>query len=201
MYKLYSLPGSCSTGIHILLNVLDQPVEIINILEAPHFERINPLKMVPVLDDNGQLVREGAAIALYLLEKHNSPMLPVNLAEKADFMQKLFFNYATLHPAYGRLFFARKHLQGTSQQNSLHAVAAEIARLWQTVDQQLETRRYMQGESPTLIDYLLCLYAGWGSDFDLDIPLGHHVERLVQEVRQLPEYRKAFKAEGLSLNV
>jgi len=197
MYKLYSIPASCSTGIHILLKVLNQEVEVININDIENFEGINPLKAVPVLDDDGFIVREGAAIALYLLEKHNSDMLPAEAKARAEFLQKLLFNYATMHPAYGRLFFAMKNLQGEAQLEAYQAAAQAISNLWKVVDKQLESNRFVSGDQITLVDYLLCIYANWGVNFDVEIHLGEHVERMIKEVSQLPEFRQAFAAEGV----
>ena len=51
-----------------------------------------------------EIITEGAAIVLYLLERHNSSMLPADLSEKAEFLRWLMFDYATLHPAYGKMF-------------------------------------------------------------------------------------------------
>jgi len=41
---------------------------------------------------DGQIITEGAAIVLYLLEKHNSPMLPADLHQKADCLRWLMFD-------------------------------------------------------------------------------------------------------------
>ena len=86
MYKLYSIPGTCSTGIVALLKKLGQPAEIIHRDDVPDYAiRINAANQVPILDDNGMLIREGAAIVLYLLEKHDSPWLMGDRTEKANF--------------------------------------------------------------------------------------------------------------------
>ena len=201
MYKLYSIPASCSTGIHILLRVLNQDVEIIKINEIENFEKINPLASVPVLDDNGFIVREGAAIALYLLEKHNSDILPSDIKAKAEYLQKLMFNYATMHPAYGRLFFAMKNLQGEAQLEAYQAAAKAISKLWKVVDEQLESNRYVSGDQVTLVDYLLCIYANWGVNFDVEITLGDNAERMIKEVSQLPEFKQAFASEGVDYKI
>ena len=83
MYTLYYIPGACSMAIHVLLNELGQEVKLVNVGDPkggrerpPEFLKINPRGNVPVLSDDGFIVREGAAIILYLLEKHKSPLLP-----------------------------------------------------------------------------------------------------------------------------
>ena len=197
MYSLYAIPGSCSLGIHVLLNTLDQPFEYRNIADIEDYKSINPVGAVPVLNDGDELIREGAAIVLHLLEKHDSPMLPQSNAEKNQFLQKLFFNYATLHPAYSKLFFAMHNLTGDAQQQAYAASAKAISALWKVVDQQLEHSEFMHGDQPTILDYLLCVYANWGNYFDVEIELGENVKTLIRKVTQLPEFQRALKTEEI----
>lgn len=70
MYTLYTIPGSCSTGIHTLLNALNIPVKIINRDDVENYQEIVPTNQVPALKDGELLLTEGAAIAQYLMEKH-----------------------------------------------------------------------------------------------------------------------------------
>lgn len=201
MYKLYTIPGSCSTGIHILLNTLGQSVEIIEKNEVDDFSKINPLGSVPVLDDGGTLVKEGAAVALYLLEKHASTTLPKNFAEKSVFLQKFSFNYSTMHPAYNRLFFAMRNYEGSTQTQAYAAAATAINKLWKVVDAQLESSPFVSGEDVTIIDYMLCIYANWGTFFEVDIQLGENVERMIKAVATRPEFTSAFEKEGATFNL
>lgn len=103
MYKLYSIAGSCSTGISILLEKLGLQYEIIQRNDVKDYSSIVPTNQVPALATNDSLITEGAAIALYLLEKHCDTFNKINLDKKAQFYQMLMFNYATLHPAYSKV--------------------------------------------------------------------------------------------------
>lgn len=197
MYTLYALPGTCSLGIHVLLNALNQQVEYINVKDIENFKQINPVGTVPVLKDGDTLIREGGAIVLYLLKKHQSPMLPEPLGDKAQFLQKLFFNYATLHPAYSKMFFAMNNLSGESQQQAYEASAKAISSLWHVIDKQLDQAPYLHGDKPSILDYLICVYANWGTFFNVQITLGKNVERLIKEVILLPEFQNALKVEGI----
>ena len=69
MYTLYSLGGSCSTGITILLRKLEVPFKIIQRGDVNDYSSIVPTNQVPALKDDTLLITEGAAIVLYLLEK------------------------------------------------------------------------------------------------------------------------------------
>lgn len=126
MYTLYATPGTCSTGIHILLTVLEQEFELVYAADVDNFNEISPTGMVPVLADGDFLIREGGAIVLYLLEKHNSTMLSADPIEKSRFLQKLLFNYPTMHLAYSKLFFAMKNLSSDAQRESYEAAARDV---------------------------------------------------------------------------
>ena len=197
MYKLYGLQGSCSTGIHILLKALAQDFKVIPKNTVDNYNTINPVGAVPALDDGGMIICEGAAIVLYLLEKHKSEMMPTDLVEKSSFIQKLMFNYATMHPAYNRLFFAMNNLKGKTQQEAYEAAAQPINALWKNVDEQLKSRPFVSGEKVTIIDYLLCIYANWGTFFNVDIKRGPNVDRMIKQVIQDPYFSSAFEEEGV----
>ncbi|MEM6435246.1 MAG: glutathione S-transferase family protein [Cyanobacteria bacterium P01_D01_bin.115] len=202
MYKLYSIPGTCSTGIVALLQKLEQPTEIIHRDDVPDYAtRINAANQVPILDDDGMLLREGAAIALYLLEKHDSPWLKGDRAEKADFQQWLMFNYANLHPAYGRIFMVAKIMdEGEAKTKLLQQLADKVSDTWKILDDRLEGRSFVVGSEATIIDYLIVIYSSWNQAFSqLKITLGKNVEHLVKEVSALPEVQAAYEAENVRL--
>src|ERR1700722_18808355 len=118
MYKLYYSPGACSMAIHVMLNECNQPVTLEKIEiskgqgQTPEFLKINPRGQVPVLVDGDKVLREGAAILMYLADKHQSPLLPKSGKEHTDAVEWLMFCNASLHPAYGRTFFLMKNAQG-----------------------------------------------------------------------------------------
>lgn len=196
MYKLYYLPGACSLAIHALLNELNQPVEAIDRNKAPDFDKLDSRGMVPVLVDNGQVVREGAAIILYLLEKHKNQMLPESGLEKARFIEWVMFANATLHPAYGRLFFLGKALEdGPAKQQALNAASNSISALWQAVDKQLQQSTFIFGERISVVDMMLAVYASWGQYFPVDIIMSNRVQRMIEAVKRHPAFVKAIDDE------
>ena len=69
MYTLYSIPGTCSTGITVLLTRLGLDFEVIKRDDVPNYSDIAPTNQVPALKDGDQIITEGSAIVLYLLEK------------------------------------------------------------------------------------------------------------------------------------
>ncbi|BFM14775.1 hypothetical protein R50073_09580 [Maricurvus nonylphenolicus] len=201
MYKLYSIAGSCSTGIHVLLRKLHLPVEIVMRSDVDNYNQLVATNQVPALQTDDLLLTEGASIALYLLEKHSE--LPEDLQQRSEFRQWLMFNYATLHPAYSKLFAVNGAMaDGEAKQALLQTLADRISELWRIVEQRLENRTYIVGDQPSLIDYLLAVYSRWGNSFPgLNIELGENTQRLIQTVMQLPEFIEAAEVEGIELAV
>ena len=113
MYKLYYSPGACSMAINAVLNECNQPVTLEKVdispgkPRAPEFLKVNPRGQVPVLIDDEQILREGAAMLIHICEKHNSPLLPKSGKERDVALEWLMFCNATLHPAYGSQFSLR----------------------------------------------------------------------------------------------
>lgn len=196
MYKLYYLPGACSLAIHALLNELNQPVEAIDRNKTTDFDKLESRGMVPVLVDNGQVIREGAAIILYLLDKHKNQMLPESGLEKARFIEWVMFANATMHPAYGRLFFLGKALDdGPAKEQALTAASDSINALWSAVDKQLQQSTFIFGEQITVVDMMLAVYASWGQYFPVDIIMSDKVQRMIEAVKAHPSFLKAIEDE------
>ncbi len=201
MYTLYTIPGSCSSGITVLLEKLKIEYTPVKRDDATNYSGIVPTNQVPALKTpEGQIITEGAAIVLYLLEKHKSPMLPTDLSRKAEFLRWLMFDYATLHPAYGIMFAIQYKIQigDNDKINALKQSAAYVSSLWAILNNELETREFITGDQPTVVDYLATIYSSWGNNFqDITIPLGKNVERLVDQVSALPEFQAGFKKENI----
>lgn len=201
MYTLYTIPGSCSSGITVLLEKLQLEYTPVKREDVPNYAEIVPTNQVPALvPPDGQIITEGAAIVLYLLEKHNSPMLPADLPQKAEFLRWLMFDYATLHPAYGRMFaiLYKTQMDENEKISVLQQLAAYVDSLWAILDKELEKKRFITGDQPTVVDYLAVIYSSWGKNFtDSPITLGKNVERLVEEVSALPEFQAGYKRENI----
>ncbi len=196
MYTLYYLPGACSLATQVVLHELDQAVEIIDKQQVDDFTAINPVGTVPVLVDNGNTRREGAAVILYLLNKHQSTMLPAIGAARDIAIQDIMFANATMHPAYSRLFFIAQNISDEqAKQSAFEAAAQAINSLWQVVEQQLENQAFLGGEQPSAADIMLAVYSRWGASFPVDILLGHSTQKMLGAVQSMPNFQRALAAE------
>jgi glutathione S-transferase len=208
MYTLYYLPGACSMAVHAVLNELGQAVKLENVSvprgqpRTPEFLKINPRGNVPVLIDDGQSIREAGAILTYLLDKHESPMLPKSGFPRAVALEWLAFANATLHPAYSRVFFILKTLTDPAgKEEALTAAIESINKLWVDVHGRLDKAQYVCGSECTSADILIAVIANWSPMFPKPIVLGKNVKRLLADVSARPSFQQALKTEGVQYKV
>lgn len=202
MYTLYAMPGTCSMAVHVLLNELNQSVEYRNVSEKDgaanraEFLKLNPAGQVPVLVDDGHAMAEGGAILSYLMDKHQSPLLPKSGAARATALQWLMFANATMHPAYGRVFFLKRNLEDGATKDKLMAIAVQkINDLWAILDERLAKNPYVCGDALSAADILLTVIANWSHNVPQPVMLGANVKRLLKEISSRPSYQKALAAE------
>ena len=201
MYTVYTIPGTCSSGVVVLLEKLQLDYTPVKREDVDNYAEIVPTNQVPALKtEDGQIITEGAAIALYLLEKHNSDMLPRDLSRKAEFLRWLMFDYATLHPAYSKMFTIKYKAKMDKQErnNVLGQLAENVSSLWTILDRKLTKSRFITGDQPTIVDYLAAIYSSWGNSFhDIHISLGKNVSRMIDEVAALPEFQAGYRREEM----
>lgn len=199
MYKLYYSPGACSMGVHVTLNECNQPVTLEKIDtmagqgRTPEFLKINPRGQIPVLVDGDQVIREGAAILIHILEKHQSPLLPQSGPARDSALEWLMFANATLHPAYARMFFLKRN--NASEGPLADAATAAINNLWQEVEQRLSQSPYIAGAQMTVADILITVIANWSGNLPQPVAIGPNTKRLLKEISSRPSYQKALAAE------
>ncbi len=204
MYTLYYMPGACSLAVHVLLNELNQEVKLENVSvpqgqpRSSEFLKVNPRGQVPVLVDDELILREGGAIISYLLDKHNSPMLPKLAQERANAMEWLMFANATMHPTYAKAFFINRIIKDeASKEEAITAIVEQIDKLWAEVDEQLGKTKYICGDQITAADILLTVIANWASYLGKPVELGGNVKRMIKEVINRPTFQKALTDEKI----
>lgn len=196
MYTLYFLPGACSLATQVLLRELGQNVTLIHKNTVPDFQQLNPSLQVPVLQHNGETLTEGAAIMLYLLKRHPNSIWPTAPSSGQAALADLLFANATMHPAYGRLFFISRQLEaGEQQTRAFTAAAAAITLLWQQVEQRLQHQPYLAGEQFGVADLLLAVYSRWGQFFPVSIPLGPRTQLMLDNIIARSSFQQALLAE------
>lgn len=196
MYTLYFIPGACSLATQAILNELDQESTLVHKLDADHFETLNPAGTVPVLVDDEKVLNEGVAIILHLLNKHKNNLIPDSGESRHRAIENMMFANATMHPAYGRLFFAQANVSdAAARQQVFDSAAVAINKLWQVVESKLEHTPFLGGQDISPADILLAVYSRWGDFFPVEIVLGPNSRRMVDAVLKRDSMQRALQRE------
>ena len=206
MYTLYYSPGACSLAVHVALEEVGAKYQLVAAKAdgkpTPEFLKINPRGAVPVLDHDGFIQREGAAILTTLLDEHRSPLLPAAGNARAAALEWLAFANSTLHPAYSRMFGLNAALGDKAAENPLYdAAIANIQKWWDDIEKRLTTSPYLAGEECTIADILVTVIANWSPAAKKPINLGPKAKALFTKIIARPAYQKALADENVTYKV
>ncbi|MGY6274349.1 glutathione S-transferase family protein [Methylomonas sp. MgM2] len=153
--KFYMTPGSCSTGIHILLEELELVFEahIVNLLAGDQhradYLAVNPKGTIPVLQlDDGSALTEFSAIAWWLARRYpKAGLLPDNAGGEARAIELIAYVTATVHgQGYARIFTTDKFTPNPADYDAVKARGQEIVReSFEVLNKQLPAQGYALG--------------------------------------------------------
>lgn len=196
MYTLYYLPGACSLATQVILRELKQPITLIDKSKVDNFNQLNPAGNVPVLIDGERVLTEGAAILLYLFNKHTTSIMARYNNEHQQGIEDMLFANATMHPAYSKLFFIEQHITNDiAKAEALAEVASDLTKLWAIVENKLSSNRYLGGDTVSAADIMLTVYARWGVYFPVNISIGKATKAMFSLVKALPSFTQSIAAE------
>ncbi|HEU0198086.1 MAG TPA: glutathione S-transferase N-terminal domain-containing protein, partial [Nevskiaceae bacterium] len=110
--KLYYCPGTCATGTHIVLEWIGAPYMTHRVaIQAPKSSElvaINPSGAVPVLDVDGWVLTQNAAILNYLADAFPAAKLAGDGTPRAraEVNRWVGLINSDVHPQFGTLFSA-----------------------------------------------------------------------------------------------
>ncbi len=138
---------------------------------TPEYRALQPLGLVPALEDDGFALFESNAIMRYLCRKYApaSPLYPADPAAAAVVDQWLDFQQTALSPPATVFFIGLVRTPPEKRDND--AIAASIVqtgKMYAILDRRLATQDWIAGPAPTLADFALGIHAHrW---FALDLP-------------------------------
>jgi glutathione S-transferase len=130
------------------------------VVNTPEYRKMNPMSLVPTIDDDGFVLWESHAIVRYLAAKHGAGTLwPVDLKQRAD--SDRWMDWACTFQANFRAVFwgLVRTPPEKRDMNAIEEARKKCAELLAVPDHYLATRPYFAGNSLTIGD----------------IPLGCHV--------------------------
>ena len=154
---------------------------------SPALLKLNPNAKVPVIVDEDGVVFDSNAILLYLGEKTGKFMPPASAKSRGELLSWMMFVASGVSPFSGQAVHF-KHMSPEKVPYAHDRYQYEAMRHYGIVDAHLATRRYMVGETYTIVDMALW---GWarmvpfvlGDDAWSKLP---NLKRLVDEISARP---------------
>jgi glutathione S-transferase len=216
--RFYMTPGSCSTGIHILLETLELPFEawIVNLPAGEHLRpeylRINPRGTIPTLVlDDGRALTDFRSIALWLAEQYpHGRLMPDDPPQAARTVELLDFALGQLHAeGFTRIFTSERYLarpgtqpgaepgpeHGKKARDDVAAHGREIvAQGFDAIDRRLPSAGYATGPQLSIADAALFYNEFWADRIGIALP--PRVAAHYRLMRALPVVRQVLAEEG-----
>ena len=179
MMKFYMTPGSCTTGIHILLEELELlfEVRLVNLLQGDHktpeFMALNPKSSIPLLErDDGRAISEFPAIAYWLARTHpKAGLLSDNLEDEVRILEVMEYVVATVHmQGFARIFTTDTFTPNPADHEAVKQRGREIIdTAFQVIDGQLSDSGYVV-ERFSIADAALFYTEFWAEHIGIPLP-------------------------------
>ena len=204
--KLYYAPGTCAIGIHVLLEEIGQPYELVKLnfqegeQRKPEFLKINPKGKVPTLvRDDGSVLTEFPAIAWWLaLTNPDSGLLPRNPDLQARTLEIMDYVVGTMHgQAFGRMFRPGMFAPSEADHEQVKAQGRQMFENGlKLMDQTIAGKDYALGQL-SIADAALFYVEFWAAA-RMQIPLPPNCAAHYQRMTGRPAVQKVLKDEGFA---
>jgi glutathione S-transferase len=201
--KFYMTPGSCSTGIHILLEELELTFEVylVNLMAGDHLKpknlAVNPKATIPTLvRDDGSSITEFQAIAWWLARRNpKAKLLPEEIDGEVRVIETLDYVVGTIHgQGYTRIFTTDNYSPNQAEYEAIQAKGREIvAKGFAVMNDVLADKEYVVGRF-SIADAALFYVEFWADKIKLALPpkCQAHYQRMLQR----PAVRRVLMEEG-----
>lgn len=165
--KFYGVPAWGSAIVETMLALVGEPYDFVDVEGFDHsgaaqdrLAGVNPLRQVPTLVlDDGDVLTETAAIALWLAERHAGLAPASGSAEHRRFLHLLIWIVANVYPTftYGD---CPKRWAPSAQDELTNATNAHRERLYRWLEEQV-VGPYVLGEQASALDCYAAVMIDW----------------------------------------
>jgi glutathione S-transferase len=203
MYKLYGV--LFSNPVRRVFSLLEEagldyefiPVDLAGGAQfKPEFLALNPNHQVPVLDDEGFILYESAAIMRYLCNKHDlDPWYPKDLHARAINDQWLDWCQCMMTPAVFNIVFNKVFAKGKGDLHLAEVGEKKLPDIWNVLDAQLQKTEYLTGDHMTIVD--LSVYSNiFQLKFARIKPESEAINSWAEKIAALPGVIKSLPPRG-----
>ncbi|AKU98639.1 Glutathione S-transferase [Labilithrix luteola] len=202
MLRLYSWPTPNGQKIHIALEELELPYELVPVNIGageqfkPEFLAITPNHRIPAIVDpegpGGELpLFESGAILMYLAEK-TGKLLPKDPRARYLALQWLMFQMGGVGPMFGQqghfVFYAKEKIP-----YALDRYTNEVRRLYGVLETRLSQSTYLAGDEYSIADIATFPWARGGDRRGFDVPKDFpNVQRWIEAIDARPAVKRGL---------
>lgn len=159
--------------------------------ERPYLD-LNPNGVVPTIEDDGFVLWESNSIVRYLVSKYGGgklvPQTPEGLGDANRWMD---WQLTTMNAAMVPVFFGMVRTpEDRRDMAAIEKALGEAGAKWEIVERHLEGRDYLAGDSFTIGDMPLGIWAYRWFAMAIDRPSLPNVEAWYGRLRERPPYRE-----------
>ena len=201
--KLYMTPGSCSTGIHIILEELEEAFEayIVNLPAGdqfkPDYVAINPKSTIPTLvRSDGSSLTEVPAIAYWLgRSRPRAALWPEDIEKSCRLIEAMAYVVGTIHgQGFARIFATHSFARSPLDHDSVRELGRDIVEKgFAILSEALGVKAYLAGEY-SVGDPILFYVEFWADKTGMALPanLAAHYRRMLAR----PAVHRVLREEG-----
>lgn len=213
MLKLYDyFRSSAAYRVRIALNLkgCEYERQSIHLLKdggqqySDEYRRINPLSLVPSIQDGKFILSESLAIIEYLDEKYPTPpLLPQNIEDKARARAFALMIIADTHPLcnlrVGNFLVNEFHLSDEQKMQWIqHWITTGLTALEQLLTINKCAGNFCFGDQPTLADICLIPQLFSAKRFECDLAAFPTLTSIEKNCAQLPAFINAYPVEPVT---
>ncbi len=209
--KFYMAPGSCTTGIHIILEELEEVFEVyvVNLPAGDHFKpdylAINPKSTIPTLVRNdGTSLTEVQAIAYWLARTHpRRKLLPDDVNDETRVIETMAYVVGTIHgQGFARIFATSTFARSEADHESIQQLGRDIVvKGFSILNDMLAGRDYVGG-SFSIADPILLYVEFWADKLKIALPpnlLSHYRRMLARPAVQRVLAEEGYNVKSLGM--
>jgi glutathione S-transferase len=159
---------------------------------TPEFQAINPNFKLPALQDGDFTLWESNAIMQYLAD--GSPLFPADPQVRADISRWQFWTSFNFGPTTAALLFENTFKEalgmGTPDPAVVAAETQKLETFSKLLDQHLEGREYLVGDSLTLADFAVCAEMSFNAIGNLDFSAYPNLTAWEKRLDALPAWQQ-----------
>jgi glutathione S-transferase len=204
--KLMYAPGTCAIGVHILLEEIGKPYELVAVdfvnraQYGPAFTATNPKSKVPVLiRDDGSVLTEYQAISVWLaLTNPERRLIPADAERHARMLEVMDYVVGFVHgQAWTRAMRPMVYTPNEAEHEGIKARGREMFdRAMSILDGSVAGKEWVVGDF-SLADPALFFVSWWAAE-RLKTALPPNVAAHYQRMRARDSVRRALTMEGFS---